>query len=152
MLISSRSSKTLTTPVDFEGVLHFFVPFSLNIYQTSVRIIAIHEAAKTSLVSFWRRHNLYWNINGFQVWLVPGRPFCPSDSNINTIPGLAFDSNLHYSGSLGTSSDAAKSPHFVHEITQRWTAEAPVVSLFEGTYPLYLGSPGPRWDGTICRP
>ena len=53
MLISSHSSKTLTTPVDFEGVLYFFVPFSLNVYQTSVQIIALHEAAKTSLVSFF---------------------------------------------------------------------------------------------------
>ena len=41
------------------------------------------------------------------------------DSNINTIPGLAFNSNLHYSSSLGTFSDAAKSPHFVHEINQQ---------------------------------
>ena len=40
-------------PVDFEGVLHSFVPFSLNVYLTSVWTIALHEAAKMSLISFF---------------------------------------------------------------------------------------------------
>ena len=38
------------------------------------------------------------------------------------------------------------------KIAPQETAEAPVVSLFEGTHPLYLGSPVPRRDITICRP
>jgi hypothetical protein len=121
MLLSSHSSKTLTTPVDFEGVLHFSVHFSLNIYLTSVRIIALHEAAKTSLVSFFKEM-IFVEIHMDSRYDVSRVVHFVPLTQILT-PSLDWPSlqilTVHAPLEVGTvPSDAVKSPYLVHEITQ----------------------------------